>query len=176
MAGHGIAGTRLTYKRKTFPEHGTLMAFVVVRPVQTDQNFADWFDTPRDYQSFYDPGLVPLPPVRVDKRDVVPITPDADKNDLVGYQQWGNWYRSALSRGNPAMEDWYGRSTTDPSLWDPSELRNINPVNYNILFNNDSASPGEHYQVAAVHALRALRAIPRTNIVGGAASPGAAER
>ncbi len=165
LAGHGISGTRLRLKRKTFPEHGTLMSFVIVRPVQIDSNFVDWFDKPRDYQSFYDPGLVPLPPVAVTKADVIAITSNADRADLLGYQQWGNWYRSALSRTRADLTTWLGRAASDPTSWNLVELRNMNPLNFNTLFSNTDFG---HYQVSAVHSLRALRALPRTNVAAGA--------
>ena len=165
LAGHGIAGTRLTLKRKTFPEHGTLMSCIAVRPVNTDPGYADWFDKPRDYTSFYDPGLVPLPPVRVQKSDVIGATEVADRATLVGFQQWGNWYRSAMSRVHTGLDQWTGSNNLSPTLWDPRELRNINQDGFNALFNDTTYG---HYQVSAVHALRALRAIPRVNTAANA--------
>ena len=63
LAGHGISGNRFSMRRKTFPEHGTLTFCAILRPKQMQESICDWFDTPRDYTSFYDPQLVPLPPV-----------------------------------------------------------------------------------------------------------------
>ena len=36
LAGHGISGGRLVLRRKSFPEHGTLMGLAVLRPPMTD--------------------------------------------------------------------------------------------------------------------------------------------
>ena len=84
LAGHGISGSGMRIKRKTFPEHGTLLNLCIVRPKLMDPHLAGWFDHPRDYTSFYDPGLVPLPAVEVRSADVVGPTPTTD--DQIGFQ------------------------------------------------------------------------------------------
>lgn len=161
LAGHGIAGQRLRLRRKTFPEHGTLMSFVVVRPVMLDERFTDWFDRPRDYTSFYDPGLVPLPSVLVEKKDVMNNVLIANQTDKIGYQQWGNWYRNSLSRVHPTLGDeWVPGANVFSDAFITDSLKTIAPAGYDSLFNDTSFG---HYQVSAVNNFRALRFIPRNN-------------
>ena len=107
LAGHAIAGNHLRLKRKSFPEHGTLMSFVIIRPRFMDPNVIDWFDTQRDYTSFYDPGLVPLPPQAVTRGDIG--LRSGTTAPILGYQQWGNWYRGALSKVHTGMGEFIGR-------------------------------------------------------------------
>ena len=168
MAGHGISGTRLKLRRKSFPEHGTLMSFCIVRPVHSDHRFVDWFDTPRDYTSFYDPGLVPLPPVRVGRGDIAPTVPSAQRDFLLGYQQWGNWYRSAMSRVHANLAEWTGQTGVDIDTLLPDDVRNIDFAAFNDLFTETDFG---HFQISCTHALRAARALPRANPAAGVSSP-----
>lgn len=171
MAGHGIHGGRLSIRRKTFPEHGTLLGFVCVRPVYTDSAFIDWFDSNRGYTDYYDPGLVPLPPVEVTGQDIRPSSVD---DSQFGFQQWGNWYRSALSKVHRELDTaagtgWIVGQQAGGSVSASSDLRNLVPINYDTLFTDKTFG---HYQVSVVNHLRALRSIPRTNMAIVTGMPG----
>lgn len=167
LAGHAIGGVGLTLKRKSFPEHGTLMGFTIVRPASRSMNFGDWFDAGiLSYEDFYDPGLVPLPPVEVTKQRAIPSTLASAASDVLGYQPWGEWYRKALSRVHPQLDDssdpWciaqqIAQNGTDTI----TSLRNITPADFNSAFSNTTY---RHYQVACVNHLRALRYIPKDNL------------
>ncbi len=160
LAGHGISGTRLAIKRKTFPEHGTLMSFVVARPVNADLKFGDWFDRARTYENFYDPGLISLPPVAVEKQDVMPAVGDANLTDVVAFQPWGQWYRRALSKVHIDLNEWVGTPLIAQADFTATALRQCNPGSYNALFSDTTFN---HYQVSAVHNMRTLRLIPKQN-------------
>ncbi len=164
LAGHGISGTRLRLNRKTFPEHGTLMGFVVVRPVHADTKFTDWFDRGRPYENFYDPGLVPLPPVEITQRDVVNSVDTAVADEVLGFQPWGEWYRGALSRAQTDLEEWIGGMGIDDTGTTASQIRKYDQAiqQFDDLFTDTTFG---HYQVSAVNSLRALRLIPRNNIM-----------
>lgn len=161
LSGHGISGTRLALRRKTFPEHGTLMSFVLVRPVHMSSRFADWFDRKREYTSYYDPGLVPLPPVEVTASDVIPSEGTLPG---IGFRAWGNWYRSSMSRAHEILDEWIGDGFPDETAATAVNLRSINSADYDNLFNDTAFG---HFQVSAVHKMRALRALPRSNIAAG---------
>lgn len=158
--GHGIAGQRLTLKRKQSPEHGTLFGFAVVRPVSSSQWYGDWFDRPRDYTSYYDPGLVPLPNVAVQYQDVSPTTQTTPTN-TIGYQPWGQWYRRSVSRIHAVVANDFaiGSNTSQ----DPTALRLKTPssTHFDLMFNDTTYG---HFQVSAVNKLRALRLIPKNNL------------
>lgn len=159
LGGHGISGTRLTLKRKTFPEHGTLMSFIILRPIFQNKWFSDWFDTARTYSSYYDPGLVPLPPVQVVGKDVVPTVAAADAGTVMGYQPWGEWYRSALSKSHASLGDWVGGSGIDQTTNTYADVRSCVASGFNTLFNELTFG---HFQVSAVNKVRALRFLPRS--------------
>ncbi len=163
LAGHGISGTRLTLKRKTFPEHGSLITVCVVRPVYADTVLVDWFDTPREYSSYYDPGLVPLPPVEIFDRDIVMSSPDAVRDLSIGFQPWGEWYRGALSRIHPDLEEWTGGLAVGQSgLGSGQALRTYSPAQFDQMFTDTTFG---HFQVSAVNNFRALRMLPRNNVM-----------
>ena len=155
MAGHGISGTRLRLRRKSFPEHGTLLGILVLRPNYTDTEFCDWFDKPRQYDSFYDPGLVPLPAVEVKTGDVVNQFGTASS---YGYQPWGQWYRRGLSRTQSGLEEWVGNVKPALAATNKEALTKIDPGNYEELFQDTSF---QHFQFSVVNKMRAARLIPR---------------
>ena len=164
LAGHGISGTRLNLKRKTFPEHGTLMHFVVVRPVHSDPQFTQWFDKRRQYADFYDPGLVGLPPVEVINDDVIGGCDTAARQQQMGFQPWGEWYRGALSRSHKDLIDWTGSMGVEQTGQTAIEIRKYfsGIQDFDSLFTDTTFG---HFQVSAVNNLRALRLIPRNNIM-----------
>ena len=165
LAGHGISGTALSLRRKSFPEHGTLMGFAVIRPVHADIAFTDYMDQRRPYESFYDPGLVPLPPVAITQQDMIGPS-DTSITGIVGYQPWGEWYRGALSRIHPGMEEWTGGFGINPDIQETSSSvrRYFGEVSaqFDQLFTNTDFG---HCQISAVNSLRAARLIPRNNIM-----------
>ncbi len=158
LAGHGISGTRLTLRRKTFPEHGTLMNFVVVRPVMTDSLLGEHFDRVRDYTAYYDPGLVPLPAQKMTRIDVFP-TAQASTTETMGYKPWGDWYRTAMSRVHVGLDDWVpGSQTFTPETSLTDALKRITQSAYDSLFNDTTYG---HFQISAVNNVKALRQIPK---------------
>lgn len=163
MAGHGVSGSRLVIKRKSFPEHGTLLGIVIARPDYQINGLADWFDNPRQYDSFYDPGLVPLPPREIYCSDLVPRWDD-NRNKLIGYQPWGQWYRSAPSWSKAGLSNWipdYRPTEPAANAANVDTFRQIAAGNFDNLFNDVSFG---HFQLSAVNRLRALRLIPRSNL------------
>ena len=138
------------------------MSFVVVRPVWADALVTDWFDRPRTYESFYDPGLVPLPPVAVTKQDIMNNVDIANQGDLAGYQEWGTWYKHALSRIHNSLD---GTWVPTPSLIETNfttdALRRQSPGAYDSLFSDVTFG---QFQVSAAHAVKALRLIPKKSI------------
>lgn len=161
LAGHGISGTRLTVRRKTFPEHGTLIGCAIVRPPFIHPGVGDWFARARDYSSFYDPGLVPMPPVAVEKQDPYPSMDLANRTDVVGYQPWGQWYRRAQSLVHIGLDSTFAPLAILPGNPTSTDFRNIAPADYNAAFTSTNF---EHFQLVAVHKLRALRLLPRSNV------------
>lgn len=158
LAGHGISGTRIKLKRKSFPEHGVFMTFCVVRPPAADPIQCDWFDSPRSYESFYDPGLVGLPPVEVDQRDVAPSL-NSGISGSIGSWKWGDWYRSALSRIHLNASDWApGVRLSQASSLGRTDLRQVSPTDYDTLFSDTTYA---QFQVSAKNNFRALRMLPR---------------
>ncbi len=162
LAGHGISGNRLQFKRKTFPEHGTLMSFVTLRPIYADPRVNEWFDLPRTYDSFYDPGLVPLPPVAVQKQDVQPNMDDATRADILGFQPWGEQYRKSLSRVHVLLQDWTGAPELNGADFSSAGLRNFSSAVYDTIFSSTSFG---HYQVSAVHKFQKLSLLPKGNVM-----------
>lgn len=166
LAGHGLSGGRLRFKRKSFPEHGTLMGFVVVRPRNTDTDFIEWFDRQREYEDYYDPMLVGLPPKQIDVADTVTVS---NSTGVVGFQPHYRWYRMALSRSHPQLDDeWIANSVKAQNLDDHQDYKLINPRNFDSLFDLASLQYG-HFQISAVNALNALRMIPpeTASVMGG---------
>ncbi len=164
LAGHGISGDRLTIRRKTFPEHGTLLGLMVIRPPQMLNGLCDWFDRARRYTSFYDPGLVPLPPQSVVKRDIKNSVANATANDIIGYQTWGQWYRGSPSKVHPLLfnGDWVSKGDLPQAGgWNPDDVRNM-PIQANLSDVFADTTYGD-FQVSAVNALKFLRLIPKAN-------------
>lgn len=157
LAGHGISGVRLTVKRKSFPEHGTLMGVMVARPKYTFEGINDWFDTPRDYTSYYDPGFHPLPPVDVQLGDVMT---DTISSGSAGHTPWGEWYRRATNWMGPTeVSDFVAKhyQAADTTI-SRTDLRQISPSTYADIFENTTKG---QIQFSAVNKLSALRLIPR---------------
>jgi len=171
LGGHGISGNRLSLRRKTFPEHGILMGLAVVRPVHLDKLYNEWLENRgRTYQDYYDPGLVPLPPVAVEKGDVAPVLQSLD--DIIGYQPWGEWYRKAMSRVHMNLDDeWVPGAAGDLTDININDLRKIDADQYDSLFQTP-VEPFGHFQISQVNHLRALRLIPRTNTMLNTGFPG----
>lgn len=163
LAGHGIAGQRLSIRRKTFPEHGTLFGLCLVRPVHVNPDYLDWFDTVRDFTSYYDPGLVSMPPVNVTTGDV--SSEATTPTDSLGYWPWGDWYRRSMSRSHNGFGvEWTNAvgGNANPTF---SNLKLIGPSDFDSVFNDTTYG---HFQVSAVNKLKALRKIqrPAPSIVG----------
>ncbi len=161
LAGHGITGNRLSLKRKTFPEHGVLMNLVVARPVMSNEFLTEWFDrASRVYADYYDPGLVPLPPVEVIKRDVMGSIDNIQSADSLGFQPWGDWYRKAMNRNHVGLADWIGNVAFNQTDITADDLRQITPGIYSTLFSDTTFGD---FQVSCVNKVKALRFIPRQN-------------
>lgn len=162
LAGHAISGGRLKIRRKTFPEHGTLLGLTVVRPPMVDPKICDYFDRQRVYEDFFDPGLVNLPPVGLQKQDIQPQVDSANRTDFVGYTPWGEWYRKAQSRvhldltGTSDQFGWAG--VTSESDFDKEDLTRVQSTDYDQIFSDTDAA---HWQASYVNKLRVLRALPR---------------
>lgn len=164
LAGHGISGTRLTIRRKTFPEHGTLMGLLVCRPKFVHPGVTDWFHYPaRGYHNYYDPGLVPLPPVQVTKGHVYRAVDAAEQGTQVGFVPWGEWYRRTNNWCHPQIDDsWRGiPDLPETGTWNANSIRQMDPARFDALFNDVTTG---HFQVSAVNALKALRLLPRAQI------------
>ena len=99
--------------------------------------------------------------------DVMPTVNPAGATNLIGFQQWGNWYRSALSRTHIDLGEWTGATALDPDTLAATELRNIQSTEFDQLFQDITFG---HFQISAVNALRAFRAIPRSNPAAGVSS------
>ena len=159
MAGHGISGSRLRIRRKQFPEHGTLLGFAVIRPIQADATWVDYFDTPRDYTAFYDPLTATLPPVEIRSKDVQPV---ATNDTGIGFLPWGHWYRNALSRIHSDLgTEWVGnfQDGKPVSVTDQIMKKYVDTV-YDNMFSDTSNG---HAQISVVNSLRAVRMIPPVN-------------
>lgn len=164
LAGHGIAAKRLTMRRKTFPEHGTLMGVMAVRPRFMDAKVTDWFQRTRTYEDYYDPGLVPLPNVSVSNYDISRSMDSAAGPNIIGYMPWGDWYRRQGNMVHERLEaEWVGASDISRAGTTPSAIRQMDSTRFNQLFNGvTDADP--HFYVSTVARLKALRDIPRTNL------------
>ena len=71
LAGYGINGTRMRLKRKSFPEHGTLIGFTVIRPAYMDHQLCSKMDNEPQYEDFYDPALELLPNAEIRAKDII---------------------------------------------------------------------------------------------------------
>lgn len=164
LAGHAISGSSIRMRRRTFPEHGTLMGFVTVRPTHMNQSYNDWFDTARDYSSFYDPGQVLLPPVEVTTGDVYPAGSIATRSNSLGWMCWGNWYRNAQSKVHADLAEWTldGRvASSDAGPTTSTQLRGFSNGLHDAEF--DDVTDG-HFQVALSHRLTATRLLPKQGV------------
>lgn len=164
LSGHAIGGGRLRVKRKTFPEHGQLMGFIVIRPQYSFAGCNEYLDKARPYEAYYDPDLVSLPAVEVTGTDLMN---DDDTDAAIGYTPWGEWYRKHNSwfRYNDAGNDfneWIPkqRSDADLSISSTGELRNPSRTVYNDLFEDVTYG---HFQLSSVNKLKALRCIQPKN-------------
>ena len=162
LAGHGISSKPVRIKRKTFPEHGQLFGVMVLRFPQVERTLCDWMDRARTYDSFFDPGLVTLPPVEVTQEDVQPAVDSGVRSTSVGYIPWGNWYRSALNRCHSDMQtlNWINPAGLSYSSAASAATYRNDPIVGSIF--SDTSS--QHYQVWCRNRLRALRLIPKANI------------
>lgn len=167
-SGYGVQGGRISIRRKSFPEHGVLLGVMVVRPPFGDSCMVDYMDKSRGYESYYDPALELLPPVRVTAADV--IGPSIQNpSDQMGYMPWGEWFRKGHNRIHATLDDWvleqYGfppgvggwqdSSLQAETLYTAPAFADSNNLFIDVTYG--------HYQVSAVHALRALRLIQKGN-------------
>ena len=172
-AGYGVSGARLRLRRRSFPEHGTLLGLVVIRPPFIDQSTIDYLDRDPTYASFYDPQLELLPPMPIQLRDVLGTTFNNNataQNSQIGFAPWGQHYRFALSRSMHTMGDFVtGHWNTALGSWKNSppvsgsnnylpELARIQSKSYDTVFTQTTEG---HYQLAVVNGLRAARLIQR---------------
>ena len=165
LAGHGIDGLRIKIRKKQFPEHGTLMGVVCVRPVNVHPTTRDWFDIGRTFEDYFEPGLACLPPREVQVQDF--INPDSNDTAPVGYTPWYQWYRKIPNRVALDLST-QAAFTYGTSNWNASALINIPyarrglslfaPTIYDNLFNDVSFG---HYQLSAVNGLKKLSAVPK---------------
>lgn len=160
-AGYGVLGNRIRMRRKSFPEHGTLLGVMVVRPPFVDPQMTDYLDVSTGYEAYYDPALEIMPPVSVTNaafcRHAQNPTTEA------GYVPWGAWYRTPTSRMREGLEAWglaaWGLTAQQ---WESTDWQNIffNSVNSggtsDDLFADTTFG---HFQVSAVNHLRFLRLI-----------------
>lgn len=163
LAGHAIGATRMRVKRKTFPEHGTLMGIVCLRPVMVDSSVCDWFDRARTYENFWDPGLTTLPPVLIEQQDITPNIVAAARTSDIGYQPWGDWYRRALTKSHAALASGGGygfQDFTSTAGLTLDEFRTIDPTDFDNIYANTTF---RHWQGSFVNKYRVLRSIPRAN-------------
>lgn len=163
LAGHGIGAGRIRIRRKMFPEHGTLMGLCVLRPVWMTSGAGDWFDRPREYEAFWDPGLVTLPPVEITKQDIMPSVASAQRTDSLGWNPWGFWYRGAPSRAHPRLFAIGSQALGFLSQTDFTygNVQQITASNYDSMFSDTTA---RHYQASFVNKLKFFRLIPRSNL------------
>ena len=164
LAGHGISGSRIRIRRKSFPEHGRLLGVALLRPVMSDSKLCEWFDRPRTYENYYDPGLITLPPVNVAKQDAMPCIASGVRTNLLGYQPWGEWYRHALSRKHLTLSSTPGYAYADfTSASDISrtDLVNMQSSDFDSIFADTSL---RHWQGSFVNKMRVKRRIPKTNL------------
>ena len=96
LGGHGIAGLSLRVKRKSFPEHGTLLGLMTVRPRPMAGRWISYLDSARNFEDYYDPGLIHLPPVEMTRGDL--SMGQTAPSTVVGYHPWGEWYRREIDR------------------------------------------------------------------------------
>lgn len=167
-AGYGVLGNRIKMKRKSFPEHGTLIGLVVVRPPFVDKHMVAWEDLHPDYKTYYDPGLELLPYQEVQEKDIIGPLPLSFNETW--YMPWGEHYRKQTNRMFFTLEDWcmehFGK---DGDVWDTAgltldEIRTWNPLNHYLTFTDFFQDVTyAHYQVAAVNSMRALRLIQKGN-------------
>lgn len=171
LSGHGISGHRAVVKRKSFPEHGTLFGMLVVRPRFAEPRGVDWFDSPRTYKDYYDPGLVPMPSVEVKKKDAAVAINDAVEEQILGYKPWGDWYRSTGNKVHGDLdESWFGRPTLDEDgTFNLFTIKRCEASDYNDLFQDVTYS---QFQVVALNQFRALRLLPRNNMSAFTGVPG----
>lgn len=162
LAGHAINGSSIRMKRRTFPEHGTLMGLMLIRPKPMDKLQCDWFDLARDYSSYYDPGQEFLPPTEVQRRDVYPGATTANATDEVGYWPWGDWYRKAVSKIHATLDDGYWAFPVQLTENGPANAESLSKmVTTNNMFSDTTYA---HFQAAVSHRLKALRLIGKQKV------------
>lgn len=177
QTGHAVGGQRISIRRKAFPEHGTLLGVLVIRPSVQWYKMNHWLDGRTGFQDYYDPGLLALPPIaakRTDFRNSQKLGPTLQ----LGYVPWGDWYRNVPNQFDPHIRDYvmeYSRKDiVDPDnvetvFW--SDLWKCHPRRYDRHFYQWNVDrPAEwptdrpkygHYQFSAVNRLSALRLLPK---------------
>lgn len=158
--GYAIGSGRVRIKRKSFPEHGTLLACAVVRPEYVHINRLEYHDLPTNFAGYYDPGLHNMPPVAVSPSDFKVN----QSNTQMGYVPWGEWYRDAVS--------WQGNNFTGPldtvmsADWYNDKVLRSN--DYDEFFESNYPDTEPHYFQGATNNLSALRMIPhRAGVIAG---------
>ena len=159
LGGYGIGGRRISVRRKSFPEHGTLMGVFVLRPPFMDPHIHDYLDRGgRVYEDYFDPGLTRLPPKQITQQDV---TWEETTDNVLGYTPWYEWYRHALSLVPATMENWvlpHLEAAARTSIINAS-LQNIN--NSGSWGNNQFTDVSNlHLQFSAVNSLKKISPVP----------------
>lgn len=158
-AGHGIGGQRLSLRRKSFPEHGTLIGFVIVRPPFADSTLLDYYDRPRDFNGYWDPGLEHMPPTDYLVRDF--YTGDNNTDNVVGQLPYFHWLRGSMNRVHKNATIWQPEhfAGNAPGTPDLADLRTMYPSNFDDLFNLTPGTDIGHMTIGTVNKLRALRLV-----------------
>lgn len=162
LAGHGISGQTINIRRRQFPEHGTLLGIHCIRPDPMSWLINGHFDLPRDFSSYYDPGLTTLPPVELTRADL--FCNQTNRPEVLGHHPWGEWYRREPNRMRPGLgtfvTDVYSEGTAEPPnlmTWEDA-VKGVPPANYDAIFTNVD---NQHFQTTATNRISARRLIPR---------------
>jgi hypothetical protein len=162
--GHGISGFRVRMPPRMFPEHGTLLGLMTIRPrLQVLSRFDRTWHAGGDKDTFFQPELAGTPtPVPVLRREIA--ADDEEGAEVFGYVHRDDWLRSAEDVCANQMRDagqeaWHGfRYYADsPSI---DNLHVVDRTLYDNIFQDQTAG-GMRFHVYAAHNMRAARIVPR---------------
>lgn len=154
LAGHGITQQRTGVKKKMFPEHGTLIGLVVMRPTPIQPHNSQYMDHATDYQDFWLPEFERQPPQEIQRNHIA----NDGNSAVIGYVPKYEHYRRSVNFCHKDLRDFVPeyRPNQEPTTMD--QIRNVNPDDYNTLFNDTT---NDHYQIGAVLNMKTIRCVSR---------------
>lgn len=166
LAGYGIDAIRVRMRRRSFPEHGTLLGLMWIRPDIMDEAFTDYMvKSNRVFEDFYDPFMGILPPTAIQVRDVFDNAAAAVDQNVLGYAPHYEWLRKPQNRLRTGMDEWYTNpwrksDGSIPASW--ADLQTFgHATDADTLFSDTTYG---HFQVRASNRFSKISLVPRSGV------------